>query len=764
MPQPSPSSPSFIPCFAVFWLLLASNSAFAQQSGDTSASAVASSPAARQFATKLAELPPLADRPARPQADWLIDSSSFTARVGRLGDNKLALDNSLVRRVFCLAPNAATVALDSLVTGQSLLRGVKPEAIVTIDGQRYHVGGLIGQPNYAYLTDEWLAAMTSDPAAFQLVDFHVGEPQARFHWQRRRHHAGNVNWPPPGVHLRLDFQHPHLAGVTLSVHYELYDGIPLFSKWITIDNQSSQQIQLDSFVSEQLAIVEEVSWVETRDGVEIPPPTCLHVETDFAFGGFNSENANRHVVHWRTDPQYSTQVNYLKSTPCMLEVSPTYGPAQRISPASSFNSYRAFELVFDSSQRERRGLAKRRMYRCLAPWVTENPLMHHLRVADPESTRQAIDQAAEVGFEMIILSFGSGFNMDNEDPKFLEQWKAIADYADSRGVELGSYSLLSSRAAPAENMIVSPAGLKPTHGQCPALTSPWGLAYLARLKKFYQTTGFDLLEHDGSYPGDVDVTPRPPLQQGEQDSRWVQWKLISDYYHWCRQQGIYLNVPDFYFLSGSNKCGMGYREVNWSLPRAMQVIHTRQNIYDGTWTKTPSMGWMFVPLSQYHGGGAAATIEPLHQHLDHYRRMLLNNLALGVQACYRGPRLYDTPETKQMVKSYVDWFKQHREILESDLIHGRRADGRDLDWMLHVNPELSTKGMLLVFNPLDRPVAQTLSVNLYYTGLDGQAVVTDSNGTEQIVPLSRDYQVDLQVEVPAGEMSWFTIKNLSENH
>ena len=93
-------------------------------------------------------------------------------------------------------------------------------------------------------------------------------------------------------------------------------------------------------------------------------------------------------------------------------------------------------------------------------------------------------------------------------------------------------------------------------------------------------------------------------------------------------KGIYLNVPDHYFLSGSSKTGMGYREVNWSLPRDQQVIHTRQNIFDGTWEKTPSMGWMFVPLTEYQGGGAAATIEPLDEHLDHYERMLVSNLAL----------------------------------------------------------------------------------------------------------------------------------------
>ncbi|WP_339324020.1 hypothetical protein [Paenibacillus sp. FSL W8-0194] len=69
---------------------------------------------------------------------------------------------------------------------------------------------------------------------------------------------------------------------------------------------------------------------------------------------------------------------------------------------------------------------------------------------------------------------------------------------------------------------------------------------------------------------------------------------------------MYLNVPDWYFLNGSNKTGMGYREVNWDLPRERQLILGRQNIFDGTWKKTPSMGWMFVPPMPYHGGGAEA--------------------------------------------------------------------------------------------------------------------------------------------------------------
>ena len=156
-----------------------------------------------------------------------------------------------------------------------------------------------------------------------------------------------------------------------------------------------------------------------------------------------------------------------------------------------------------------------------------------------------------------------------------------------------------------------------------------------------------------------------------------QFGIIRDFYRWRRGRGIYLNVPDWYFLQGSSKTGMGYRETNWSLPRSQQVLHTRQNLFDGTREKNPTMGWMFVPLTQYHGGGALATVEPLSEHLDHYERMIASNLAFGAQACYRGPRLYDTEATKAVVKKWVSWYKQHREILESDVIHtsSRRACG-----------------------------------------------------------------------------------------
>ena len=121
----------------------------------------------------------------------------------------------------------------------------------------------------------------------------------------------------------------------------------------------------------------------------------------------------------------------------------------------------------------------------------------------------------------------------------------------------------------------------------------------------------------------------------------------------------HLNVPDFYFLNGSTKVGIGYREVNWSLPRDHQLIHIRQLNYDCTWERIPSSLWSFVPLVEYHGGGKAATLEPLSEHLYEYKTLMFQNYGAGVQACYRGPRLYDTPETKQVVTEIISWYKKY---------------------------------------------------------------------------------------------------------
>ncbi len=681
--------------------------------------------------------------------DWLLEPEPYTAELIE-SENELQLTNGLLRRTFVLQPNAATVAFDNLMTGEAILRGVKPEAELTIDGVLHEIGGLKGQPNYAFLRPEWISTLTADPKAWAYTGYETGPATAPFAWKQVRHHAPNVAWPPKGVQLRMDYQNP-ARNLKLSVYYELYDGVPVQAKWIELENLSVADIRLDHFSSEILAAVEYGSIVDARNfNVGVPN---IHVETDFAFSSMDARDANSHVVHWESDPDYLTQVSYQRTTPCLLKVGPEIGPGVVIPSGGSFTSFRTFVLPFDSYDRERQGLAQRRMYRTVAPWATENPLMMHARFADWDRVKLAIDQAAEVGFEMVILTFGSGFNIEDDSPEYLAQMQQYADYARRKGVEIGGYSLLASRTINAEQDVVLPEGQTPTFGQSPCIGSEWGQDYFRKLYQFYAQSGFTLLEHDGSYPGDPCMSTQHPGHRGFEDSRYEQYKVISEFYQWCRAQGIYLNIPDYYYLTGGNKCGMGYREVNWSLPREQQVIHTRQNIYDGTWNKLVSMGWMFVPLTEYHGGGEAATIEPLSEHLDHYEQMMMSNLGAGVQACYRGPRLYDTEATQTMVQKTVSWYKQHREVLEGDLIHLRRADGRELDYWLLVNPKGKEKAALVVFNPTDENKEKMIQVPLYYTGLTELARVSHNEVPLGPMKLDRNYELSLSVSVPAGGWS-----------
>ncbi|MBI4584906.1 MAG: alpha-galactosidase [Planctomycetes bacterium] len=695
-----------------------------------------------------------------PKADWLVKPMSRKASLYRSGrPHEIVLANGLIALTFRLSPNAARSGFKNLSTGESILRAVTPEAKAVIDGEEFAIGGLVGQPDTAYLLPEWLDRMTGDPKTFQFAGFQAGKTEERFPWKRKARSAP-LPWPPPGVHLALHFRSPEAKapGFEATVHYEMYDGLPLLAKRLELRNRGDRPVRLQRFTAEILAAAEYESAVDQRKEWRLPN---LHVESDYAFTGMDPTTAN-HVVRWVPDPEYKTQVNYELKTPALLLCEPPFGPDQEIPPDGRFESFQVFELALDSAERERKGLAMRRMYRALAPWVSENPLMLHLTSSDPKVIRGAIDQAAEAGFEMVIISFWSGFNFEADDPAYAKPYAELAEYAGKKGIELGGYSLFSSRSVGPEVDVINPQTGKPggaIFGSAPCLATDWGKDYLGRLQKMIERAGFSVLEHDGPYPGDRCASSRHSGHRGLDDSQWSQWRRTVDFYKWCRGRGVHLNVPDWYFLSGSSKTGMGYRENNWSLPREQQMVHARQNMFDGTWEKTPSMGWMLVPLVEYQGGGPAATLEPLSEHLDDYERHLSNFLGFGVQACYRGPRLFDADKTRDLVRKWVQFFKRHRAILESDVIHLRRADGQGWDGILHVNPGIEERGLAFLYNPTAREIATAVALPLYYTGLEEKAAVRLLDGPPATFALNRRYEIELPVKIPARGWTWIEIRD-----
>ena len=715
--------------------------------------------AEKQLKQKIAMLPVLKFPLEKCSYDWLINSGKSTTDIYRSDDGKdIILANDFVARVFRIMPNLATVDIVNRMTGENMLRAVSSEGQIRIDGKNLSLGGLAGQPERGYLKPEWVDDMTTIPNSFVVEDFEVSPLKEHIEWARSRW-ALNKEAPTGNVltfTLRGDGE---LKSLQIKIHFALYDKIPVIRKSFEVINNSSLPVNIDHFNLELLAFAEPES-PGGGDSKMFRLPN-IHIESDYACGGEFFERETDITEKWISDPLYTSQRNYPMETPCILDVSPQLGPDYTLQSGESFNSFHVYEMPFDSDDRERKGLFRRRFHYTVAPWATENPIFMHLTSSDPTVIKTAIDQCVETGYEMVIISFGSGLNMEDTSEENYAKYKNLVDYGKRKGIDLGCYSLLSSRWISEEVDVINPktgkrGGMR--FGSAPCLSSDWGHDYFDKVKTFFEKTGMRCFEHDGSYPGDVCASTTHTHHKGLNDSQWTQFHKITELYKWMCANGIYMNVPDFYFLNGVTKTGIGYRESNWSLPRERQIIHGRQVNYDGTWDRMASACWTFVPLVEYHGGGKEATLEPLSEHLYEYRMHMIQNYGAGVQACYRGPRLYDTPETKAMVIEVIDWYKKYRNILNSDIIHLRKPDGKDWDGMMHVNPDEKTKGFALFYNPTNEEIKRKMDLPLYYTGLTETAVIREKEGESGNFKLDRRYNVELQVTIPANGYTWYVIE------
>ncbi|TDW97531.1 alpha-galactosidase [Dinghuibacter silviterrae] len=713
-------------------------------------------------------------QPPQPVGDWLLGGTYKATVQSDFDRREVILDNGLARRRFLVMPNAACVDFVDLVNGEQLLRAVTPEARLVLDGKTYEVGGLYGQREKAYLRASEINGLRAHPEDFKCTGWHVQMLTPPIQWVSRTW-TGNPQ-QATGIELVLEFRAPGgqpasaaaqagpaasaamqdpspkaVPALTVEVHYVLYDNLPLFCKWLILRNEGAP-VKVDRVVNEILA---------TPDGSSTAKPHGIYLESNYAFNGSMRYELSDQTAHWMADSGYTSQVNCGGQNPCLAEVYPDKGPGVILRTNDTLESVRTWELLMDSDDRERRGLAIRRMYRTIAPWTTQNPIFLHLISRKDEDVTTAVDQCVATGYEAVILSFGSHCNMEDTSAENIARWKKLAAYAHGKHILIGGYSLFSSRHISDSDDVIDPKTGKPggaVFGFAPCYGSAWGLAYLRKIEYFLAATGFDIFENDGPYPGDVCASTTHPGHRGLEDSQWQQVLLQKSLYHWCCAHGVYVNAPDWYFLDGTNKIALGYREMNFTLPRDQQVILNRQNIYDGTWEKTPSMGWGFVPLTAYHEGGPEAVLEPLKDHLKDYRQLMVQYYGAGVQACYRGPRLYDTDNTEALVKRTILWYKKYRTILNADIIHLRRPDGRDWDGILHVDPKGAIKGFLMLYNPLPVSLTRTITVPLYYTGLSGVVRVREQEGVAKTYAPGRDGNLHLRVVLPPDGFSWYTIE------
>ena len=365
--------------------------------------------------------------------DWLLSNQSFHAKVLPSADAKeIVLENGLVQRVFRNQGTIACISYQNLINGQEIIRAISPEAIVMVNGQSLPIGGWLGQKEKAYLKREWFTKMQADTSAFRYDSFSVSPIPVYLKWKPKSWASNKQQ--PTGKLLRFHYtaKQSVVQGLQVQVNYALYDGIPLMVKWVEMVNRSSSSITLNRVTSEVIAAVEEESAVVgateeaslheqtlTEAQKKLIPakgmkvPESIYIETNYAFNNAMRYPLSDQTTHWKVDTNYTSQVNYNFRTPCLLEVYPDKAYQVVLAPGQTYSSVRTHELLMDSYDRERRGLAIRKMYQTIAPWTSSNPIFMHLVSKNDAEVRNAIDQCVATGYEALILSFGSHINMED---------------------------------------------------------------------------------------------------------------------------------------------------------------------------------------------------------------------------------------------------------------------------------------------------------------------------------------------------------------
>jgi hypothetical protein len=209
--------------------------------------------------------------------DWLLSSAQTSAPVTLTawstsstiahgaGVSGIELSNGLISRRFTTAPDFATWAYTSFLDqpveagGTPILRTITPEAFVDLAPAagaapiRAAVGGLnissVSSPDEPYSTCfmNYSAATASAQANISAWALHyhshrLAPMRKDYNWKPgARGSPTDAQWPPLGAHLVVTMlpgpaAPALLRGVTVEVHYEMYQGLPALSKWLTVSH------------------------------------------------------------------------------------------------------------------------------------------------------------------------------------------------------------------------------------------------------------------------------------------------------------------------------------------------------------------------------------------------------------------------------------------------------------------------------------------------------------------------------------------------
>jgi hypothetical protein len=508
------------------------------------------------------------------QPDWLITKINTPPTFTQNGDGTWSLSNGLISRTFTFTPGFGTVDFYSFTSETSLLRAIDEEGEVTLDDTTYALGGLIqtGTTHHAYLNRS-AAGINFNPDGWDAQSWTLGAPTAPFPWTPgTRGSPADAQWPPLGLQLCVVLKPPASAvpqhkAISITLVYEMYAGVPFLTKWMTVNSTgpASAGVVVSGAVPERMRLGQEFTpffngaLSPAAAGTFSQPPGRLYVQTDAAHGT---------TVQWGDDGAEPADPGAIE---CVLATNYTTGPGVILSGGAAhahrlhatlvgatvaeFVSFRTFEVVTDSTDPERVGMSVKRLYRLWAPHAQENPVFFHATDTSTTGFQTEVDQLAATGFEMLIYSFGTSFNLETSDPAYLAQVKAQISYATSKGIEVGGYDLIcldrgnggyGGNVGDQWDRVLDDGSLGPDA----CFASGWVDKLNDFAYGFINETGLTMLETDGPYGGGSCASKNHSHHLALSDSVYQQTQTQARWYAGLRARNVYINQPDDYFFQG----------------------------------------------------------------------------------------------------------------------------------------------------------------------------------------------------------------------
>lgn len=602
---------------------------------------------------------------------WVLDDSEFLSEIKET-ENSYVFSNGLVRREIDKM-KSRTLSFENLQNNRQLIDSPYDDFELSVNGK------------------------AQSSSAYTLISAEEAPCVERIAFHRTETMTSDGVYPPPGKALLLRYAADGLPEVT--VRYEIYDGMPVMMKLLTVKNTGKETVTIDNIAVDVMRITDD------RD--------ALFVDSDYDsttdFIGLDFQKYAKHYARYRYD---------------MLEVKPLQRMNVKLAVGETVDSITAFELLFCTEYYEQRLIEVKEMYRRIAPWCTDNVSFFHLISNSPGTIRKVVDQCKEIGIEMIIQSFGSGVNMESGNERYLQRIKKAYDYGHSKGIRMGAYTLAYVK------------NYRPVKGDealnhdgshiCRCLATDWAKQYMKNVLRFIDKTGADAVEIDGPYGMLMCSGGKTHNHDDFTDSQYKQWKAsVVDWYREIKKRGVYINAPDWHFLNGTNRSGVGYEEIAFSERRCEQLVTSRIYYYKGTFSKNPSQGWGFLPLNVYHGGGKDAQFFPTERNAFEFDWAMAQIVASGVWPTIRGRKAYDSEEGKRIFAKWTSVYKKYRRVLNGVTVHFMppRIDTSNpsrttcMDAIMNQVHTGDIRGFVMFFNQTDQELTEEITLPVYYTGL-----------------------------------------------